>query len=206
MTKPPAVAVLKTTRDDIRLHQKYQAGLQGLIAEEGSVAPTARGVEFPLQHPQIEIGREPSNDLIVEISVVSRFHAIIRRVQGEFELIDLNSLHGTYVNGQRLEGPRGAQPRRILVDDDVIGLASPIECFRFLLPVLPGAGGLDQIPTERELQVLRLAAVGKTSKQIGLALNISAETVKTHIRNVCQKLDASDRTDAVFKASRRGLI
>jgi DNA-binding NarL/FixJ family response regulator len=60
--------------------------------------------------------------------------------------------------------------------------------------------------TERELDVLRLLARGAANKEIGAALHISESTVKTHVANIFQKLDVSDRTEAVTAALRRGLL
>ena len=60
--------------------------------------------------------------------------------------------------------------------------------------------------TERELDVLRLLARGSANKEIGAALHISESTVKTHVDNIFQKLDVSDRTEAVTAALRRGLL
>lgn len=54
--------------------------------------------------------------------------------------------------------------------------------------------------TERELAVLRLVAGGYSNKEIGRALGISDGTVKNHLTEILQKLDARDRTHAVFKA------
>jgi DNA-binding NarL/FixJ family response regulator len=60
--------------------------------------------------------------------------------------------------------------------------------------------------TEREREILTLMARGAANKEIGTALYISDNTVKTHISHIFQKLDVSDRTEAVTKALRLGLI
>jgi two-component system, NarL family, response regulator len=60
--------------------------------------------------------------------------------------------------------------------------------------------------TSRELSVLRLVAAGKTNRQIGTELFLSAETVKAHLENIFRKLEASDRTHAVAVAMRQGLL
>lgn len=60
--------------------------------------------------------------------------------------------------------------------------------------------------TPRELEVVTRLADGMTNQQIGDALGLSARTVKTHVQNVLGKLDAPDRTGAVAKAFRLGLI
>jgi len=60
--------------------------------------------------------------------------------------------------------------------------------------------------TPREHDVLRLIATGKSNQQIGASLFISAGTVKSHVNHILMKLDADDRTTAVIKALRRGLV
>jgi len=60
--------------------------------------------------------------------------------------------------------------------------------------------------TEREIDVLRQIANGNRNREIGEQLFISEETVKVHIKHIMEKLGASDRTQAVAIAVRRGII
>jgi len=60
--------------------------------------------------------------------------------------------------------------------------------------------------TEREVDVLRHVASGNRNREIGERLFISEETVKVHIKHIMEKLGASDRTQAVAIAVRRGII
>jgi DNA-binding NarL/FixJ family response regulator len=60
--------------------------------------------------------------------------------------------------------------------------------------------------TEREIAVLRLIAQGKQNHRISRALSISEEAVKSRIKNILQKLDARDRTQAVTIATERGFL
>ncbi len=60
--------------------------------------------------------------------------------------------------------------------------------------------------TDRELDVLRLAAKGFTNKAIGLQLNISDRTVQGHLAHVFAKLQATSRTEAVMRAVSLGWI
>ena len=55
-------------------------------------------------------------------------------------------------------------------------------------------------PTDRELEVLALAARGYTNKAIGLQLGISDRTVQGHLAKTFDKLQASSRTEAVMRA------
>jgi DNA-binding NarL/FixJ family response regulator len=63
-------------------------------------------------------------------------------------------------------------------------------------------GGL----SKRELEVLELLAQGKTTTQIAGDLFVSENTVKTHVRHILEKMEASNRAEAVSKASQMGLI
>jgi DNA-binding NarL/FixJ family response regulator len=58
----------------------------------------------------------------------------------------------------------------------------------------------------RELEVLSLISAGKRNKEIAVELSIAEDTVKMHVRNILSKLRASDRTEAVTIALRRGII
>jgi two-component system, NarL family, response regulator len=60
--------------------------------------------------------------------------------------------------------------------------------------------------TERELQILSSLASGKSNKEIADDLEISEPTVKGHVSNILEKLGASDRTEAVITALKRGII
>jgi len=60
--------------------------------------------------------------------------------------------------------------------------------------------------SERELQVLLLAAEGYQTGQIGNQIGLSQHTVRTHLQNVRQKLSALNTTNAVWEAMRCGLI
>jgi len=60
--------------------------------------------------------------------------------------------------------------------------------------------------TPREIQVLELLAEGLPNKAIADRLHISDQTVKFHVSSISGKLGAANRTDAVRRAVRRGLI
>ena len=60
--------------------------------------------------------------------------------------------------------------------------------------------------SEREIDVLKLMALGRSNKEIGSALFISEGTVKSHVKSIFAKLNVISRTEAVANATRRGLI
>lgn len=60
--------------------------------------------------------------------------------------------------------------------------------------------------SSREMEVLACLSQGKTTAQIAAELYISENTVKTHVRHILEKLEASNRAEAVSKATQLGLI
>ncbi len=60
--------------------------------------------------------------------------------------------------------------------------------------------------TATETRVLQQIVAGKSNKEIAYDLNISENTVKTHVKNVFEKLQVSDRTSAATLAIKRGLV
>lgn len=77
-----------------------------------------------------------------------------------------------------------------------LGLMGPAIC----------GGSRGEVLTERELEVLRLVAQGRSNKEIARTMGISAETVKTHLKNMFEKLGVQQRNQAVLMAQSLGLL
>ncbi|MDQ6906301.1 MAG: AAA family ATPase [Chloroflexota bacterium] len=90
----------------------------------------------------------------------------------------------------------GAQPALARAD----ALADRLDALRQQTPAFPA--GL----SAREVEVLRLLAVGRTNREIADALFLSANTVRVHVRNIMTKTDTENRTAAAAFARARGLI
>jgi DNA-binding CsgD family transcriptional regulator len=60
--------------------------------------------------------------------------------------------------------------------------------------------------TPREVDVLRLLAIGRSNKDVAKVLSISLNTVATHVRNILTKTECANRTEAAAYAARNGLI
>ena len=98
------------------------------------------------------------------------------------------------------DSPEPERARRRERERPTRGLRSQWETF----------GATDKVKEEsltpREIQVLELVAEGLSNKGIAARLDISDQTVKFHVSSICGKLGAANRTDAVRRALRRGLI
>lgn len=60
--------------------------------------------------------------------------------------------------------------------------------------------------TDREMEVLKLAAKGSSNKQIGSLLEVSPRTVQTHLGHIFEKLEVASRTEAVIHGLREGWL
>ena len=60
--------------------------------------------------------------------------------------------------------------------------------------------------TDRQMDILRLLAVGKTNRQIGSQLDIAENTVRVHLSAIFKNLGVKTRTEAVFVAVRNGMV
>lgn len=91
-----------------------------------------------------------------------------------------------------------------------------VECIRAVVAgrtwVPPGVGAqlakrvATRELTRREHDVLHAMSVGKSNKEIGVALDISEGTVKVHMTHILEKLKAGGRTEAIGVAVKRGLV
>lgn len=64
------------------------------------------GAAFALEGDQLTIGRDSTNEIVINDAEISRRHARLTFQGGKYVLEDLGSTNGTFVNGQRLAGPR----------------------------------------------------------------------------------------------------
>jgi DNA-binding CsgD family transcriptional regulator len=97
----------------------------------------------------------------------------------------------------------GARPLAVCIARDLAALGEPVE--RRL-----GRRAAGQLAhsglTGRELEVLQLVAVGRTSREIGQQLYLSPRTVEMHVQGILAKLDCRSRAEATRKAAELGLL
>jgi DNA-binding CsgD family transcriptional regulator len=190
-------------------------------------------VEITLAVNDLSAARDASDELasLAEGHTWGALGALAAQAQGAVELAEgdpgaaLSSLRRAVEVWQQLEAPYEAARVRELVglacralgDQDAavldvdaarrayanLGARRDLARIDSLAGVAPGeAQGL----TERELEVLRLVAVGKSNREIAVALVISEHTVARHVSNIFVKLDVSSRTAAGAFAFEHGLV
>ena len=112
----PAIQIPITTSGDRPLTQEDPETITRLsdntallIATRGALS----GSRYLLDEDEVTVGRDPRADILLDDSTVSRSHAVFRRVDGKYEVVDAGSLNGTYVNRQLVD-------RAVLKDGDEI--------------------------------------------------------------------------------------
>lgn len=122
-----------------------------------------------------------------------------------------------YVYDALQAGARGFLLKRSTADDFVQAIRVVHQGESLLFPAAirrlairhgePGGRGLAEAKlTDREAEVLRLVAQGRSNSEIADELFLGVETVKTHVRNVLAKLGVRDRVQAVIAAYESGFI
>ncbi|MFW5426708.1 MAG: response regulator [Methylophagaceae bacterium] len=111
----------------------------------------------------------------------------------------------------------------ILKDDDFMGINNAITCMvnggspisptiaRYLLtelslPIQTESGEKQSDLSAREHEILLLVSKGYTSKEIGEILELSFHTINGYVKNLYKKLSVNSRTEAIYEATRKGII
>ncbi len=124
---------------------------------------------------------------------------------GDAAFIRLADMLAHHEHGARIS------PSELLGSACAIGL-EPSELRRVMYELPSSSTGqrqrhIDPSPlTQREQSILRLLAESKIYKQISHELELSTSTVRTHLHNMCSKLGATNRTQAVLIATERGWL
>ena len=197
------------TADD---HPLIRAGVSSFLATEVGlevVAEATNGEEA------LERYRERRPDVVLmDLSMpVMDGLAATRAILEEFPEARIVVLT-TYAGDEDIHRALDAGAMGYLVKDmmvaDVLKVIRMVMAGRRGIPPAVAATLAEHTPrialTPRETEVISLMSSGLTNAQIAGRLGRTEETVKVHVKNILQKLDARDRTAAVTIAARRGFI
>jgi hypothetical protein len=79
--------------------ETIESGEVVLMIKKGPEA----GARFKIEKPVTAAGRHPESDIFLDDITVSRRHAEIRKVDSDYQIVDIGSLNGTYVNKERID-------------------------------------------------------------------------------------------------------
>ncbi len=193
-------------------HPLMREGIAAIVRNEADmelVAEAATGREalalYQQHHPDITL-------MDLRLPDISGIDALteIRREHGDARIVMLTTFEGD-VDIQRAlaAGAQGyllkSMPRKKLLEA-IRRVAAGSKC----IPAEVAAHLIEHMGeetlTRREIEVLQQMAGGNRNRDIAGLLFISEETVKGHVKHIMEKLGASDRTQAVAIAVRRGII
>ena len=122
--------------------------------------------------------------------------------------LDRNAAAQALRAGARAALPHHASPLEIgaAIRGAMAGLASVPAAFAISMLDADSPDGRGRVLTPREREILTLLGEGLVNKEIAVRLGVSEHTVKTHLAAIYEKLDASNRAEAVATGLRRGLI
>ena len=195
----------------VRQGLRMYLGLDPEIEIVGEASNGAEALELTHQlHPDVVL-----MDLLMPVMDCIAATAAIRRELPDTEVVALTSvLEDTWV----VEAVRAGAIGYLLKDTEAHELLraikaaaagqvqlAPSAAARLMCEVRTPEKSYEAL-TDRETDVLRLLAKGRSNKEIAQHLNIGEQTVKTHVSHVLNKLGVPSRTQAALYAIRTGLV
>jgi DNA-binding NarL/FixJ family response regulator len=186
-------------------------------------AARARGVIRGVEHDLVSVVAKALLLLLLPVRPqgmpINSANAQPAAVAGGARNTNSAAARGQYRDGMAMGAPNGAGVPAMLPNSPMVPAQrgdaplDPVTGRPMVWPGNEGVGVADAAPTgrrltltERELQVLRGMADGKSNAEIGRELFVSEDTVKTHARRLFRKLGARDRAHAVAAGFRAGLV
>ena len=198
-------------------HKVVRAGIRDLLSDEPDIQVVS---EARNGQEAVELTLRERPDVVVmdihmpELSGVEATRQIRAAAPGVRVLVLTSYQDDPYIyglldagaSGYLLKTAEGGEiVRAVRATAEGQAVIDPAVAPRLIARLTRPASPVDAL-TERELDVLRLAARGQTNKQIGAALQISDRTVQNHLANIYGKLGVASRTEAVTAALERNLI
>lgn len=201
-------------------HSMIREGLKNLLELDGDIQVIAEAVDgedclekLQLVKPDVlllDINMPKKNGLEVLKSLKSRrskLKVLVLTVHNEIEY--LMKAVDIGVNGYVLKDSESAELKKAIftvADEETYIQPSLIPALNAkMIETNKDAEKIKNL-TKRELDVLKLLAVGMFNKEVGKRLEISERTVKNHVSNIFKKLGVTDRTQAAVFAIRNNLV
>ena len=193
-------------------HPVFRQGLAAMLANENDmhlVAEAANGLEaveqFRAKRPDVTL----LDVQMPEMNGIDTIHAI-RGYDSAARIIVLTTYAGDVLAQRALKAGAQAYVLKGMLRKDLLetirAVHHGLKRINSEVATQMAHHVADDALSDREVQVLRLVAVGNSNKRVGAQLYITEETVKGHVRSILTKLGAQDRTHAVTIGLSRGII
>jgi DNA-binding NarL/FixJ family response regulator len=193
-------------------HPVFRQGLAAMLANENDmqlIAEAANGLEaveqFRAKRPDVTL----LDVQMPEMNGIDTIHAI-RGYDSTARIIVLTTYAGDVLAQRALKAGAQAYVLKGMLRKDLLetirAVHHGLKRINAEVATQMAHHVADDALSDREVQVLRLVAVGNSNKRVGAQLSITEETVKGHVRSILTKLGARDRTHAVTIGLSRGII
>ena len=193
-------------------HPVVRDGLCAMISAEADiriVAEVGTGAEALAVIPKLRPSVVVMDLLLPDIGGTE----VIRRVSSsssEIAFLVLTSAGGDEEIYRALEAGARGYLFKDMARKELIQAIRTVATGQRHIPAQVGSRIAENLPrtslTSREIEVLQFVAAGRKNKEIAFQIGVSEATVNAHVKHILEKLDAADRTHAVTKALRRGII
>ena len=193
-------------------HPLFREGISSLLRAQpdmelvGEAANGREAIDACLEHrPDITL-------MDIQMPVLSGIDATIaiRSAWSEARIVVLTTYEGDALARKALRAGAVGYLLKNTLRRELVDTIRSAHVGKFRVPVavaleLAGHQAENEL-SARELDVLRLVALGSSNKRVGQLLSVTEDTVNAHMKAILAKLGASDRTHAVTLALRRGII
>jgi DNA-binding NarL/FixJ family response regulator len=193
-------------------HPLFREGISSLLRAQsdmelvGEAANGREAIDACLEHrPDITL-------MDIQMPVLSGIDATIaiRSAWSEARIVVLTTYEGDALARKALRAGAIGYLLKNMLRRELVDTIRSAHVGKFRVPVavaleLAGHQAENEL-SARELDVLRLVALGSSNKRVGQLLSVTEDTVKAHMKAILAKLGASDRAHAVALALRRGII
>jgi DNA-binding NarL/FixJ family response regulator len=204
-SKPVSVLIV----DD---HPVVRDGLSAMISAEADlqvIGEAGTGTEaldiIPKLRPMVVL-----MDLLLPDMIGSEVIQRICNVSSDIGFIVLTTMVGDEDIYRAMEAGARGYLFKDMARKELVNAIRVVASGKRYIPAQVGSTIAENLPrtglSSREIQVLQSVAAGLRNKEIAHRLGVSEATANIHIRHILEKLNASDRTQAVLTALRRGII
>ncbi|HLK64700.1 MAG TPA: response regulator transcription factor [Bryobacteraceae bacterium] len=180
-----------------------------LQSDMALVASASTGREALEQYQKV---RPDITLMDLRLADMSGFDAI-RAIRSEFpnaKVVVLSSYEGDADIREAMDAGAQGYVAKGMVREELLDVIRTVHAGKRRIPAALAQTLAEHVSDDqlspRELEVLQFVSAGKRNKEIAAELSVAEDTIKMHVRNLLSKLGASDRTEAVTIALRRGIL
>ncbi len=185
------------------------AAILNLQSDMTLVASASSGREALEQYRSV---RPDITLMDLRLADMSGFDAI-RAIRSEFpnaKVVVLSSYEGDADIREAMDAGAQGYVAKGMVREELLDVIRTVHAGKRRIPAALAQTLAEHVSDDqlspRELEVLQFVSAGKRNKEIAAELSVAEDTIKMHVRNLLSKLGASDRTEAVTIALRRGIL